>query len=56
MQNFMRCRPTVDRNHWPVDSALPRGDNPLDAMRGIVAGIIMSLLLFWFPLALALTR
>ena len=27
------------------------GDDPLDAMRGVLFGSVMSLVLFWFPLA-----
>jgi len=31
------------------------GDDPLDPMRGVIFGSLMSLVLFWFPLAVVLT-
>ena len=31
------------------------GTDPLDAMRGVIFGSLLSLVLFWFPLALVLT-
>jgi hypothetical protein len=31
------------------------GDDPLDAMRGVIFGSLLSLVLFWFPLAPVLT-
>jgi hypothetical protein len=30
-------------------------DDALDAIRGVMAGTILSILLFWIPLAIALT-
>ena len=30
-------------------------DDALDAIRGIMAGTLLSMLLFWIPLAIALT-
>lgn len=33
-----------------------RNDDPLDAMRGITTGVLLSTLVFWFPLAIALVR
>ena len=32
------------------------GDDPLDAARGILFGLMLSVLGFWLPLALALTQ
>jgi hypothetical protein len=34
---------------------LNHGDDPLDAMRGVIFGSLLSLVLFWFPLTLVLT-
>ena len=31
-------------------------DDSLDAMRGIIFGALLSVLVFWLPLAVALTR
>ena len=31
-------------------------EDPLDAIRGIMMGTLISMLLFWMPLAIALTR
>jgi len=31
------------------------GNDPLDAMRGVIFGSLLSLALFWLPLALVLT-
>lgn len=31
-------------------------DDPLDAMRGIIACVLGSVLVFWLPLAFVLTR
>jgi len=31
-------------------------DDPLDALRGITLGALLSTLMFWMPLAIALTR
>ena len=39
---------------WPGDAAWCY-DDALDAIRGIMAGTILSVLLFWIPLAIALT-
>jgi hypothetical protein len=33
-----------------------RDDDPLDAMRGIMMATLLSLITFWMPLAIALTR
>jgi hypothetical protein len=33
-----------------------RDDDALDAIRGIVAGVLLSILTFWFPLVIALAR
>jgi hypothetical protein len=33
-----------------------RGDDPLDAARGILVGLMLSILGFWLPLALVLTQ
>lgn len=33
-----------------------RNDDALDAMRGIVTGVLLSTLAFWLPLAIALGR
>jgi hypothetical protein len=33
-----------------------RNDDELDAMRGIVSGVLLSILAFWLPLAIALAR
>ena len=33
-----------------------RNDDALDAMRGIVAGVLLSTLAFWLPLVIALAR
>jgi hypothetical protein len=33
-----------------------RNDDALAAMRGIVSGVLLSMLAFWLPLALALAR
>jgi len=34
----------------------PRNDDALAAMRGIVSGVLLSMLAFWLPLAVALSR
>ena len=39
---------------WPGDAGWYY-DDALDAIRGIMAGAILSMLLFWMPLAIALT-
>ena len=31
-------------------------DDPLDAIRGIMMGTLLSILAFWIPLAITLTR
>jgi hypothetical protein len=33
-----------------------RDDDPLDAMRGVIMATLLSLITFWMPLAIALTR
>jgi hypothetical protein len=44
---------------WPIAGVARRrrhDDDPLAAMRGIIFGSLVSLLAFWMPLAIALTR
>lgn len=44
---------------WPSASLLCRfsGDaDPLAALRGIMLGALLSILAFWMPLAISLTR
>ena len=36
--------------------SLSGDDDPLDALRGIMMGALLSMLAFWMPLAIALTR
>ena len=43
---------------WPAAGLLRRPrheDDPLDAIRGIIVGSLISLFAFWLPLAVALT-
>ena len=35
---------------------LHRDEDPLDAIRGIIMGTLLSLITFWMPLAIALTH
>ena len=37
-------------------SRLAGDDDPLDALRGITLGALLSMLMFWMPVAIALTR
>ena len=50
---------TLTKEIWSAAGLLRRpvvdGD-PLDAIRGIIIGSLLSVLLFWMPLAIALTR
>jgi hypothetical protein len=49
---------TLASELWP-GSGIARRDrdgDPLDAMRGIMMGTLLSMLAFWMPLAIALTR
>jgi hypothetical protein len=57
------CEATVayilTNDFWSAAGALRRpyaDDDPLAAMRGIMMGTLLSLLVFWMPLAIALTQ
>ena len=39
-----------------LERRLAGDDDPLDALRGITLGALLSTLMFWMPLAIALTR
>lgn len=39
-----------------LQSRLAGDDDPLDALRGITLGALLSMLMFWMPVAIALTR
>jgi hypothetical protein len=54
MNDYVPYRPALYAP--PMGRVMWAGDNALDAMHGILAGTIMSLLLFWMPLAISLTR
>jgi hypothetical protein len=44
---------------WPAAGLLRRPDvegDPLDAIRGIIMGTLISVLVFWIPLGIALAR
>lgn len=44
---------------WPPAAASRQSDvrdDPLDAARGIIVGVLISILGFWLPLAIALMR
>jgi hypothetical protein len=44
---------------WPIAGVVRRrrqDDDPLAAMRGIIFGTLVSILAFWMPLTIALTR
>lgn len=46
-------------NLWLAAASLGpplRNDDALAAMRGMVSGVLLSLLAFWLPLAVALAR
>jgi len=50
---------TATNGLWPLAAVVRRprhDDDPLAAMRGIIFGTLMSILAFWMPLAIALTR
>jgi hypothetical protein len=50
---------TATNGLWPLAGVVRRrrhDDDPLAAMRGIIFGTLMSILAFWMPLAIALTR
>jgi len=50
---------TLVDDAWPSASVLRRlsGDaDPLAALRGIMLGALLSILAFWMPLAISLTR
>lgn len=44
------------RRRFATSTRQPRmaGDDPLDSIRGIIAGALISILAFWLPLALVL--
>lgn len=49
----------LTNDFWSTAGALRRpyaDDDPLAAMRGIMMGTLLSLLVFWMPLAIALTQ
>ncbi len=49
----------LTNDFWSAAGALRRpyaDDDPLAAMRGIMMGTLLSLLVFWMPLAIALTQ
>ena len=49
----------LTHDFWPAAGSLRRpysDDDPLAAMRGIIMGSLLSILGFWLPLAIALTR
>lgn len=50
---------TLTEEIWSTAGLLRRpfvDDDPLDAVRGIIIGALLSVLLFWMPLAITLTR
>lgn len=50
---------TATNGLWPVERIVRRrrpDDDPLAAMRGIIFGTLVSIIAFWMPLAIALTR
>ena len=50
---------TATKGLWPLAGVVRRrwnDDDPLAAMRGIIFGTLVSILAFWMPLTLALTR
>ena len=49
---------TVPNGVWPLAGIVRRhhDDDPLAAMRGIIFGTLVSVIAFWMPLAIALTR
>lgn len=49
---------TLTKEIWSAAGLLgrPLVDDPLDAIRGIIIGALLSVLLFWMPLAITLTR
>ena len=50
---------TLTKEAWLsacLQQRLAGNDDPLDALRGIALGALLSTLTFWMPLAIALTR
>ena len=50
---------TATNGVWPIAAIVRRrwhDDDPLAAMRGIIFGTLVSILAFWMPLTIALTR
>lgn len=50
---------TATNGLWPIAGIARRrrqDDDPLAAMRGIIFGTLVSLVAFWMPLTIALTR
>jgi hypothetical protein len=50
---------TATNGLWPIAGIVRRrrhDDDPLAAMRGIIFGTLVSIIAFWMPLAIALTR
>lgn len=50
---------TLTKEIWPAAGPWRRSlvdDDPLDAIRGIIMGTLLSILVFWMPLAIALTH
>ena len=50
---------TATNGVWPIAGIVRRrrqDDDPLAAMRGIIFGTLVSIIAFWMPLAIALTR
>jgi hypothetical protein len=57
-QNFGTAQPAFRRTAGTGDSSLRRTprDDALDPIRGILFGTLLSVLGFWLPLALTLSR
>ena len=50
---------TATNGLWPVAEIVRRrrqDDDPLAAMRGIIFGTLVSIIAFWMPLTIALSR
>jgi hypothetical protein len=50
---------TLTTRLWPSTAKarpLPSEDDPLDAIRGIIFGVLLAIVGFWLPLAFVLTR
>jgi hypothetical protein len=63
MFGYSRSEATVEHalsnDPWSTAGTLRRprrDDDPLDAIRGIIMGTLLSLATFWMPLAIALTH